>query len=173
MRYTTRIQEQETEIRLEGDLVFGVEQTAWIGGKKYAVELVKDPSGFVLRIENKRYRLTDVEWNGPEVRFSIHGFAHSVLVKDERDLLLEKLGFSSTDSANDRYIKAPMPGKVLSVLVKEGDPVNLGQPLVILEAMKMENELKAPVEGTVESLHVQNGQTVEKNQPILEIITRG
>ncbi|HBX64693.1 MAG TPA: acetyl-CoA carboxylase biotin carboxyl carrier protein subunit, partial [Balneolaceae bacterium] len=55
----------------------------------------------------------------------------------------------------------------------EGDEVEQDQPLVILEAMKMENELKAPISGTIASISAEVGQSLEKNSPILEIETIG
>jgi pyruvate carboxylase subunit B len=66
-----------------------------------------------------------------------------------------------------------MPGKILEIMVKEGDEVEKDQPLAILEAMKMENELKAPVAGTIANISAEVGQSLEKNSPILEIETIG
>jgi biotin carboxyl carrier protein len=64
---------------------------------------------------------------------------------------------------------SPMPGKVVKLLVKEGDEVNKGQGLVIVEAMKMENEIKSPVNGTVEKVNFKAGDLVDAAQPIVEI----
>lgn len=67
-------------------------------------------------------------------------------------------------------IKAPMPGTILSFNVSVGDTVSEGQVLVILEAMKMENELVSPASGKVKSIHVEKGSSVVENQIILQII---
>jgi len=64
---------------------------------------------------------------------------------------------------------SPMPGKVVKILVKEGDEVEKGQGLVIVEAMKMENEIKSPVKGKVEKVNFKPGDLVDAAQPILEI----
>lgn len=173
MRYTTHFQDQDIEITLERELTFGVEQLVSVGDKELSFELVPDQTGYLLRVGNKLFRITDVEWDEQDVRFLINGFTYTLTVKDERDQLLEKLGFSSVQSNADGLLKAPMPGKVLSILVSAGDEVEVGQPLVILEAMKMENELKAPVSGVIGSFFAQPADSVEKNQPILEITTRG
>jgi biotin carboxyl carrier protein len=69
-----------------------------------------------------------------------------------------------------RRIKAPMPGLVVKVLAQKNAFVKKGQPLVVVEAMKMENEIPAPVEGVVTEVKVQEKQTVDKDQ-ILAIIT--
>ena len=66
-------------------------------------------------------------------------------------------------------IKAPMPGLVLQISVGPGDTVEKGDPLLILEAMKMENVLKAPGSGTVKKVSVNQGQAVEKNQLLIEM----
>ena len=62
-----------------------------------------------------------------------------------------------------------MPGKILDIMVEVGDDVKKGQPVIILEAMKMENELKSPIDGIIKKLDVSVGQIVEKKTPILEI----
>jgi biotin carboxyl carrier protein len=64
---------------------------------------------------------------------------------------------------------SPMPGKVVKLLVKEGDEVEKGQGLVIVEAMKMENEIKSPVKGMVEKVNFKAGDLVDAAQPIVEI----
>lgn len=66
-------------------------------------------------------------------------------------------------------LKAPMPGLVVSVLVNEGDAVEKGQVLVVLESMKMQNELKAPRPGTVGRVRVKAGETVEQKQTLLSV----
>jgi biotin carboxyl carrier protein len=62
-----------------------------------------------------------------------------------------------------------MPGRVTSVLVKENDHVDIGSPLMILEAMKMQNEISSPVIGQVKSIRVKEGETVKKDAFLMEI----
>ncbi len=66
-------------------------------------------------------------------------------------------------------VRAPMPGKIVNILVKAGDGLEAGDPVVILEAMKMENELCAPTKGTVRSLAVQKGDSVDSGQLLVAI----
>jgi pyruvate carboxylase subunit B len=66
-------------------------------------------------------------------------------------------------------VTAPMPGKVLRVLVREGDRVSVGQGLLILEAMKMENEIPSPKDGVVKRILIKEGDTVDTGQPLIEI----
>ncbi|MEX0720261.1 MAG: acetyl-CoA carboxylase biotin carboxyl carrier protein subunit [Balneolaceae bacterium] len=128
---------------------------------------------YLLRTGTKLYKLDNVTYNGSSIEFSMNGIWHSVDVKDEQDLLLDRLGFKTNDAAAEGVLKAPMPGKILDILVAPGDEVEKDQPLVILEAMKMENELKAPVTGTVADIFAEVEQSLEKNSPILEIETLG
>ncbi len=84
----------------------------------------------------------------------------------------ESVRVSEADSAaieEAPVAASPMPGKVVKILVREGDEVEKGQGLVIVEAMKMENEIKSPVKGTVEKVNFKPGDLVNAAQPILEI----
>jgi biotin carboxyl carrier protein len=70
----------------------------------------------------------------------------------------------------DGRVKAPIPGQVIDLLVAIGDEVQLGQPLLILGAMKMENEIRAPRSGVIERLNVRAGQSVDLHQVLVEIV---
>lgn len=72
-------------------------------------------------------------------------------------------------SGNDETLVAPMPGNILKLLVSVGDTVAFEQPLVILEAMKMENELVAPLAGQVKAIHVSEGSSIDVGKPIITI----
>ena len=88
--------------------------------------------------------------------------------KDHYDLLLEQMGMSAANTAKASKLKAPMPGKVLEVMVQPGQTVAKGEGLLILEAMKMENMLKAEQDGTVKSVNVSVGDAVEKNNVLID-----
>ncbi|MFN1834294.1 acetyl-CoA carboxylase biotin carboxyl carrier protein subunit [Balneola sp. MJW-20] len=128
---------------------------------------------YLLRMGTKLYQIDNVSYEGSVIEFSLNGDWHQVQIRDEQELLLDKLGFKTGAAAAEGLLKAPMPGKILDIMVHEGDEVKKDQPLVILEAMKMENELKAPVDGVIESISAEVGQSLEKNSPILEINTVG
>ncbi len=102
------------------------------------------------------------------LRVTIDGRRTEVRVKDERDLLLEEFGLED-ERAGGGAVVAPMPGLVLDVLVEEGDNVEAEQGLLVLEAMKMENELKAPAAGTVTAIHATAGDAVDKNAVLIEV----
>jgi biotin carboxyl carrier protein len=85
---------------------------------------------------------------------------HELDVLDERRLRLRRAS-GKFSLAGPQRVDSPMPGKVVRVLVKQGEQVQEGQGLIVVEAMKMENELKSPKAGVVAELHAQEGQAVE------------
>ena len=72
-------------------------------------------------------------------------------------------------TGGDGVVRAPMPGRIISVSIVVGDTVTKGQPIVVLESMKMENTITSPVDGTVSSVHVAAGDSVQHGQTLVEI----
>ena len=97
------------------------------------------------------------------------GEAMAVEVLDERSHHIRTMVGAGKAQVAGAVVKAPMPGLVVRVLAEPGMPVGPGAGLVILEAMKMENELKAPVAGTIARVTVRPGQSVEKGQVLVVI----
>jgi acetyl/propionyl-CoA carboxylase alpha subunit len=115
------------------------------------------------------YTAQVIKANHPEKNFviKVNGNNYTVQLKDKYDELLEKLGMSSTASVKIKELKAPMPGLVVEVRVKEGDEVKKGDALVVLQAMKMENILKSPADVSIKKVHVKKEDAIEKNQIIV------
>jgi pyruvate carboxylase subunit B len=90
-------------------------------------------------------------------------------VVDERTRAIREMTGEGTGPVGPKPIRAPMPGMVVRIEVQEGDTVAAGQGVVIVEAMKMENELKAEGEGLVTKVHVAEGQAVEKDQLLVDL----
>lgn len=86
-----------------------------------------------------------------------------------REQLMERMGLEEAGAAASKELRAPMPGKVIDVLVQEGQPVEEGEPVLVLEAMKMENVLRAGGDGVVASIHVEAGQAVEKEAVLVAL----
>lgn len=123
------------------------------------------PRSYRVNVEGKNYTVSAVE--GPEngkMVVRISGVEREVEILDDRALLLDRMGMSAGDAAIDLELCAPMPGKVLSVLVKPGDVVQQGDSLIVLEAMKMENVIKSSVSATVESVPANADSAVEKGE---------
>lgn len=102
-------------------------------------------------------------------KVKINSNIYSVKINNDLDQLIEDMGLSLGTSQQVNDIKAPMPGLILEVNVKEGDEVKEGDYLLVLEAMKMENTLTAPRDGVVKSVTVRKSDTVEKNQLLIEM----
>lgn len=169
MQFESTIDDQSFEVNIDDDSSF-----ATVNGKEMPYELIIQANGRVLfRTGTKLHIIDNIEVEKQTVSFSIDGKFVKTVVKDDQELLLERLGFTTEEMASAGLLEAPMPGKILELLVSEGDEVEEGQPVVILEAMKMENELKAPTAGMVASIVVTENDNVEKNQTILEIEPRG
>ena len=100
----------------------------------------------------------------------VQGTLYRVCVQDERMRQLAHAARGFAPPTGEIAIKAPMPGLIVDVPVQTGQEVDAGNVLVVLESMKMENELKAPRAGTVSQVRVQNGQSVDE-QEILVAIT--
>lgn len=169
MKFEARIHEHTIELELNkesGDVQ--------IGDTHRSYDFKQQPNGrYLLRMGTKLYKIDNVEYNNHTITFTINGQWCSVDVRDEQDLLLDRMGFKTAAEIGEGDLNAPMPGKILEVLVKEGDEVKLGEPVAILEAMKMENELKAPISGIISSIAVTPNDSLEKNALILEIKASG
>ena len=122
---------------------------------------------FTLIENNKVYTLELIELNGKLVTVSINGRKETFEIKDSLDLLVDQLGLAVTNNEKVDSVLAPMPGLVLKMMVSAGDSVEEGQPLLILEAMKMENVIKSPTAGVIKSIDVEVGAAVEKKKVLL------
>lgn len=121
---------------------------------------------FSLLIDGKSRTVHAAE-NEENIFVHLHGrvFRFDKIRQDSDKFAGGDIEFGSKDQ-----VSTPMPGKVVKLLVGEGDTIELGQPLVIVESMKMENEIKSPTNGIVKSVHFQAGDLVKPDQPILRLI---
>lgn len=103
-------------------------------------------------------------------RVLLLGNLYEAQVMDERTRLLRSRAMSMVPETGEVPIKAPMPGLVVDVPVVQGQDVEAGDNIVILESMKMENELKAPRAGRVERIHVSAGDSVDQNETLVVIV---
>ena len=99
----------------------------------------------------------------------MRGQLYNLTVEDEREKRLRSAAGGGASASGEYNLKAPMPGLVVSIPVAEGDVVEKGQVILILESMKMQNELKSPKEGTISRIRVKPGETVEQRQALLSV----
>ena len=121
--------------------------------------------------ENKSFKaeIAKSDFLNRKYTVKINSNSYEVDIANELDLLIEEMGLSLGNAQMVNDIKAPMPGLILEVNVKEGDEVKEGDYLLVLEAMKMENALTVPRDAVIKSISVEKGQTVEKNQLLIEM----
>nr|WP_068890666.1 acetyl-CoA carboxylase biotin carboxyl carrier protein subunit [Pedobacter panaciterrae] len=120
--------------------------------------------------KNKSYSIEVVSENKSDKTsiIKVNGTLYSIEIEDQYDQLLKQLGMDNAQASKVSEIKAPMPGLVLSVLVTEGQEVNKGDSLIVLEAMKMENVIKSPASGIVKNILVRKTDKVEKNEILIQ-----
>ena len=121
--------------------------------------------------ENVSYHFEIIHANYEEKSFLLktNGNHYEVKLQDQYDQLVKKLGLSLGASQKIKEIKAPMPGLVLEILSTNGQTIHKGDPLLILEAMKMENIIKSPGEGVIRMIQVDKGAIVDKGQVLIEM----
>lgn len=149
------------------------DQQEWkINPNDLDLDFVEDTDGQIHILHNqKAYRAEVMETDFPnkQIKLKINGTIYTAKIADKYDQLVKKLGLSATSSLKINTVKAPMPGLVLEVAVKEGQSIVKGDTLLILEAMKMENVIKSMGEGIVKKIHVKKGTAVDKGQLMIDI----
>lgn len=156
-----------------------------IAGKKHGVGLTQAGDRAIWRIDGQRLEadaaeVSDgiysilingksfevrVESLGAELRAIAGGREFKVVIQDEREWRRNRAG--SVEAEGRQQVLAPMPGKIVRVLVGAGDSVRAGQGLLVVEAMKMQNEIRAPKSGTIDRVRVVEGQTVNAGEVVV------
>jgi glutaconyl-CoA/methylmalonyl-CoA decarboxylase subunit gamma len=147
LKHSIRIGKREYDVKLKADEKYGT-YILW-KNRKYPVEIV--------RSRQNRY----------EILFN--DISYTFTVETPFSLQRMKVLNAQKGKASAEYIKAPMPGKIIDVLVREGAVVQRGEPVVILEAMKMQNEILSPVNGTVVKISAKANTNVMKDDLLVEI----
>ena len=109
----------------------------------------------------------DLDNKSMTIRHRHHTYA--IEFKNELDRVLDKMGIKRTTETVNKDVKAPMPGKVIELIAKEGDQLAKGDGILILEAMKMENVIKAEAACTIKKILISKSENVEKNQVLIEL----
>ena len=163
------------EAKVNGEHIFEVALTAQgyaLDGKPAAVDVqrLNDHSFQVLyQGASHTVHVAAVDHVTKTVRLKVDGKLAEVNLSNEMDRLLKKLGLENAGTLKVSDIKAPMPGLIHSIKVADGQQVSKGDPLLILEAMKMENMIKAPADGIVGKILVKQGQSVDKGMVMISM----
>jgi biotin carboxyl carrier protein len=165
MKYFVSVGDREIELSLDGD------EVEVDGATLHAS--VADVAGTPVRMltvgdEVHRIVVRPGPTRGRYVLW-VDGYRHEVEALDERMRAIRELAGQSAQKSGPAPLVAPMPGMIVRVTVHPGDVVHAGQGLVVMEAMKMENELRASTTATVKAVHAQVGSAVEKGALLLEL----
>ena len=165
MKYYVRVGDAELEVQLDGDEVRIDDATTQVR--------LTDVDGTPVRmltVGDEVHRIV-VRPGGSRGRYTIwvDGFRHEVEALDERMRAIRELAGATAGPVGPAPLIAPMPGMIVRVNVQVGDRVQPGQGLVVMEAMKMENELRAQAPATVKAVLAQPGSAVEKGALLIEL----
>lgn len=163
MKYVTTINDKKFEVEIQND------GTVLVNGEVRQVDFLPlGPSLYSLLMETLSYEVV-IEERDNVVEVLLRGRMFTGKVLDERSQLMAARRGGIIPDSGEISIKAPMPGLIVLVPVAEGQQVTAGQTVVILESMKMQNELKTPRDGTVQRVSVEAGQRVEQNKVLVTI----
>ncbi len=154
-----------------------------VGATRISVNVEKEPDSVLAKVGDKEYRFASISENLFKVTHN--GHSHFIAAIKHKDIFYididsnvlevrEADSVSNASSAESHHVIkdkvfAPMPGKIVKILVKKGDSVTTKQPLVIVEAMKMENQINSPASGRVKSVNFSAGDQVNTTSPIIEL----
>ncbi len=164
MKYITTVDGKEFEVEIVDD------KHVRIGERLLTVdfESVSGQPVFSVIIDGKSYESfiseSDEGW-----QVLMRGKQYQITVEDEREKRLRAAAGGGVAEGGEFNLKAPMPGLVVAIPVAEGQEIKKGQVLIILESMKMQNELKSPKDGIVERIRVKAGESVEQKQALLSV----
>jgi len=164
MNYTVNIGKRSYRLSVR-ETVEGLQVS--LDGKNLRVDMAAvAPEVYSLLVDGRSY---EVQVRGQEDGYEVFfGPRHyTVRVEDDRARMIRELSADTRTHERPREIRAAMPGLVVKVEVGEGDRVKSGDGLVVVEAMKMENEVRAQQEGVVKQLFVKQGMTVDQGQTLL------
>lgn len=165
MKYFVTIGEETHEVEIDGETVALSDQRV-----RARLDALDGTPVLLLSVGNAVHRVL-AQRGGERGHYdlSIDGYLVAAEAIDERARAIRDLSGASTRKSGPAQVVAPMPGLIVRINVKEGDTVQAGQGLIVMEAMKMENELRAAAGGTVRRLLVSSGSAVEKGAMLLEM----
>jgi len=163
VKYQVTIGGKRFAIHIEGERVT-------LDGREVHAQLEPIPHTPMCRFEaDGRTGVLALTREGDAWRIQVGGRGWEATVLDERTRHIRELSGAATGPGAGGVVRAPMPGMILRVEVAEGEAVARGRGLVVLEAMKMENEIRAPEAGVVTRIHAVQGTAVEKGAPLVEV----
>ncbi|HSK66502.1 MAG TPA: biotin/lipoyl-containing protein [Anaerolineales bacterium] len=164
MKYITTIEDKQFTVEIID------EKHVSVDGKIYEIdfESVSGQPVYSLIVDGRSHE--SYIYQGEENwQVLLRGRLYPVTVEDEREMRLRAAAGGRVAETGEFHLRSPMPGLVVAVPVTEGQEVKKGEVILILESMKMQNELKAPRDGTIGRIRVRPGESVEQKQTLLSV----
>ena len=165
--YTIKTEEQEYLINFDKKK----SNSGFINNQEFELDIVQLKENYFHIIQNgQSFSVYIIEQNPEDksVKLQVNGQIYKLTAISELDKLLKKLGMDSTNNSKVNELKAPMPGLVLEIAVTIGQEVKKGDQLLVLEAMKMENNIKSPTDGIIKKIRIEKEKAVEKNEVLID-----
>ena len=138
--------------------------------EKYEILEINYSNKEIILLKNqKKFKCKILKHNYADQSYvvKVNGNISTIRIIKPAEKIAEKIGINKNTSLNVNTLKAPMPGLILEILVTKSVTVKKGDPIIILEAMKMENILTSPIDGVIKNIEVKAQQTVEKNNVLI------
>jgi biotin carboxyl carrier protein len=163
-QFTATLGGKEHEITVD-------DNTVRIGDHVLALDArTLEPGSYSILVDGKSY-VVEIDGKVPDLTVHLCGHTVTLNLLDARRKMLAQAAARTAGAvdAGPTVVRSPMPGKVVKVLIKEGDAVKAGAGVMVVEAMKMENELRAPRDGKIVKVLVREGQAVESGEELAQI----
>jgi biotin carboxyl carrier protein len=155
------------KVTVNNDMSFDINQESL---NEFDAIKISDSKFHVLQNhETYKAEITDAGFNKKNYEVKVNNNTYNVHLMSDLDVLIKEMGFEVGAAKRVNDVKAPMPGLILDIIVKEGQEVKENDAIIILEAMKMENVITAPRDAIIKSISVKKGNAVEKNQLLIEL----
>jgi biotin carboxyl carrier protein len=164
MKYITTVEDRQFSVEIIDEKHISVD------GKVYEVdfESVSGQPVYSLIVDGRSHEAY-IYQGEDNWQVLLRGRLYTVTPEDEREKRLRSAAGGGVAETGEYHLRAPMPGLVVAVTIEEGQEVKKGQVILILESMKMQNELKSPRDGTMGRIRVKAGESVEQKQTLLSI----
>lgn len=140
------------------------------GKENIPIEIISDKQGFVYLIwKKKKYIVDIIEKNQNQYEVLVNGVSYSISVESPFSYKRRKFLAKNKQESKVERVQAPMPGKIVEFLVEENQEIKEGEPLLILEAMKMQNEILSTIRGKINKINFHANDNVMKDDVLIEV----
>ncbi len=152
------------------EIVNPLDENVKVKGRKMDIQIFEDPDGFSYLIyKNHKYQVDILEKNQNRYTIMVNGVWYHFSIETPISYKRRKFLSKTIASSKMEKISAPMPGKILDILVEENADIKQGEAVIILEAMKMQNEILSSISGKVKKIHIKQNDLVMKDDILIEI----